>query len=118
MAVVRLAAELPANVQMGAGPAPLTCWSAKPIHIGDWGWRNLAKGRRCCLATVFGRPICTNMCRLEVNLISPFQAGEGTERPRSLWLPANQASTSDRMPGLSLRIVNRISLRSMSTLTL
>ena len=72
------AAQLPANVQMAAGPDPLTCWSAKPIHIGDWCWMKSANGRPCRRATALGSPICTNMCRLEVNLTNPSQAGEAT----------------------------------------
>jgi hypothetical protein len=27
---------LPANVHAAAGPVLEVCWSAKPIHIGDW----------------------------------------------------------------------------------
>jgi len=58
------------------------------------------------------------MCRLEVNLTSPSQAGEATARPRSRLLPPSQASTSARIFVLSPRSVNSRSLRSMATSTL
>ena len=47
------------------------------------GLEDIDVGRRCCLATVFGRPICTNMCRLEVKLIGRFRAGEAAGHGRS-----------------------------------
>ena len=70
------------------------------------------------MAIDFGSPICTNMCRLEVKLSSPVQAGELTALPRSLPLPPSQASTSVRNAALSLRSVNSRSLCSIATSTL
>ena len=66
------------------------------------------------MAIDFGSPICTNMCRLEVKLSSPVQAGDLTALPRSLPLPPNQASTSVRNAALSLRSVNSRSLCSIA----
>ena len=94
----------------GGGPDPFTCWSAKPIHIGEWRLMNSANGSADRSATSRGNPICTNMCLEEVNFISPRQAGERTEWPCKRLLPPNHASTSWRNPELSLRSVNSRSL--------
>src|SRR5205823_13681259 len=110
--------ELPWNVQICAGPEAFVCWSAKPIHIGDWCWTKLANGRPLCCAVAFGSPIWTNMCRLEVKVRKPFQAGDGMLWPPIALLPANQVITWLMICGLSLRRMIIRSLDSMETGTL
>jgi hypothetical protein len=84
----------PANVTSGAGALALTCWSAKPIHIGELGCTNGAKTRLFWSATARGIPRCANISRVLVNVSPHFSLGDGTFWPASMSLPPRNASTS------------------------
>src|SRR5438105_30810 len=103
---------------MGAGPLALTCWSAKPIHIGDCGLMRPAYGRPAALATCRGRPFCWNISRGVWKENSPLNCGEATDLPFRLLLPATQAAMLASRFEESLRSVKSTSLDSIWTRTL
>jgi len=74
-AVVSRAEALPANVQIGAGPDPVTCWSAKPSTLGECGWTKFANRSPWFAATYLGRPSWVNIARLEVKREQPTEPG-------------------------------------------
>src|SRR5450432_699787 len=103
---------------MAAGPAAFVCWSMNPMAIVEFGFIRPANSRPALLASLRGRPCCTNWMRGVPKLNSPPKFGDGTEAPLRLLLPCSHRATELRLVSESLRRWKSTSLDSICTLTL
>ena len=102
--MVCTAEELPAKVQIAAGPAVFVCWSMKPIAMGEKEFIRLANSKLFCWAICFGMPCLTNCTREVWKLNRPWKAGEGrTGRLREL-LPCSHRLALVRLARTLLRV--------------
>jgi hypothetical protein len=94
---------LPVNVTISAGPAPLTCWSTKPMAIGESGFIRDANSKPCWPASLRGRPGCRNWMRGVWKSSSPRKPGDATGRPLRLLLPCSHSAALVRQIELDVR---------------